>query len=129
MGLANKLPEHAARLAAILALVEDIDIETLSLDHMERGIALAEHYASEALRLHGAAQINTDLRAAERLLTWLQGHWDEVLISTPDVYQRAPKVARNKRDAEMLLAILEDHDWIARLHEGAIIKDVMRRDV
>jgi hypothetical protein len=129
MGLANKLPEHAARLAVVLALAEDVEVETLSLDHMERGIALAEHYASEALRLHGAAQIHPAIRSAERLLAWLQDVWNEPLISLVDVYQRGPRDSRTKRQAEKLLAILEDHGWISRLVEGATIKGVERRNV
>jgi hypothetical protein len=48
-GLANKLPEHAARLAAVLTLVNDIDAGLIGADNMRAGIALAEHYASEAL--------------------------------------------------------------------------------
>jgi hypothetical protein len=50
-GLANKLPEHAARLAAILALVDDLDAPEIDPNHMRAGIALAEHYAAEALRI------------------------------------------------------------------------------
>ena len=128
IGLANKLPEHAARLAAVLALVEDVDARTLSLDHMERGIALAEHYASEALRLQGIAQIDPALRAASHLLDWLQQVWDEQLISVVDVYQRGPRESRTKRQAERLLSILEDHRWITRLDGAASIKGVRRRE-
>src|SRR3984893_13986467 len=42
-GLANKLPEHAARLAAILALVDDLGAPEIGPNHMRAGIALAEH--------------------------------------------------------------------------------------
>jgi hypothetical protein len=52
-GLANKLPEHAARLAAILALVDDLRAPEISANHMRAGISLSEHYATEALRLFG----------------------------------------------------------------------------
>ena len=54
-GLANKLPEHAGRLAAILALVSDLGTPEIGGDHMRAGIALAEHYATEALRLFARA--------------------------------------------------------------------------
>jgi hypothetical protein len=42
-GLANKLPEHAARLAAILALVDDLGAPEIGANHLRAGIALAEH--------------------------------------------------------------------------------------
>jgi hypothetical protein len=43
----------SARLAAVLTLVKYIDAEELSEDEMTAGIALAEHYGVEALRLFG----------------------------------------------------------------------------
>ena len=51
--LANKLPEHAARLASVLTLVRNIDAGEIACAEMEAGVALAEHYATEALRLFG----------------------------------------------------------------------------
>ena len=67
-GLANKLPEHAARLAAVLTLVRNIEANNIAAVEMKSGIALAEHYAAEALRLFDASQVNSDLRLAQRLL-------------------------------------------------------------
>jgi hypothetical protein len=52
-GFANKLPQHAARLAAVLTLVSNIDAGGIADDEMWAGIALAEHYAAEAVRLFG----------------------------------------------------------------------------
>ncbi len=128
-GLANKLAEHAARLASILAVVEDIDVQVVNLDVMEAGIALAEHYASEALRLQGAALIDTTLRDAALLLDWLQNHWHEPLISAVECYQTGPRRLRSKKQVEKLLAILEDHGWITRLNSGASVNGKKRREV
>src|SRR4029077_19419409 len=41
-GLANKLPEHAARLAAVLTLISDIDAGEIAAFEMQCGIGLAE---------------------------------------------------------------------------------------
>jgi Protein of unknown function (DUF3987) len=98
-GLANKLPEHAARLAAILALVDDLGAPEIGADHMRAGIALAEHYATEALRLFGASRVNSDLRLAQRLLDWLLGTWSEPAISLPDIYQRSLNAIGDKATA------------------------------
>jgi hypothetical protein len=43
-GLANKLPEHAARLAAAAALIADIEAADLWPEYMAAGITLAQHY-------------------------------------------------------------------------------------
>ena len=88
-GFANKLPEHAARLAAVIALVEDINAPEIGVADLDRGIALAEHYATEQLRVFESSRTNTDLMLAERLLDWMHRSWTEPAISLPDIYQRS----------------------------------------
>jgi Protein of unknown function (DUF3987) len=127
-GLANKLPEHAARLAAILALVDDLRAPKISANHMRAGIALAEHYATEALRLFGASYVNSDLRLAQKLLDWLLCTWSEPAISLPDIYQRSLNPIGDKATAAKLVAILEDHGWLVRIPEGAVVSGLRRRD-
>lgn len=127
-GLANKLPEHAARLAAVLALTHDIDAGDISAEAMGAGIRLAEHYAAEALRLFGASRISADLRLAQRLLEWLP-KWPESYISLVDVYQRGPVVAiRDKATAQKMVEILEGHGWLKRVAGGAVIGGQRRRE-
>jgi Protein of unknown function (DUF3987) len=43
-GLANKIPEISARLAGVLALVDDVAASEIGLNDLSRGVALAEHY-------------------------------------------------------------------------------------
>jgi hypothetical protein len=127
-GLANKLPEHAARLAAVVTLVRDIDAGEIIVADIEAGIALAEHYAAEALRLFGSSRINGDLRLAQRLLDWLLGTWGEPAISLPDIYQRSLNAIGDKAAAAKLVAILEDHGWLVRIAQGAVVAGQRRRD-
>jgi hypothetical protein len=126
-GLANKLPEHAARLAAILALVDDLRTPEIRVDFLKAGIALAEHYAAEALRLFGASRVNADLQLARRLLDWLN-NWPEPAISLPDIYQRSLNAVGDKATAAKLVGILEDHGWLTRIKDGAIVSGQFRRD-
>jgi hypothetical protein len=128
-GLAAKLAEHAARLAAVIALVEDIEAATLGLRHMESGIALAEHYASEALRLHGMAQILAPLKLAEQLLNWLRENWDEDVISPIEVYQSGPNPIRDAAKAREIMAILEEHGYLEPLDKAHKVKNKKRREV
>jgi hypothetical protein len=126
-GLANKLPEHAARLAAVLMLVRNIDAGQIASVEMEAGIALAEHYAAEALRLFGASRVNADLRLAQRLLDWLH-QWAEPNISLPDIYQRSLNAIGDKATASKLVDILEEHGWLEKLPQGAVVAEQRRRD-
>ena len=128
-GLANKIPEHSARLAAVLAIVSDPQGDAIVSEQMEGGINLAQHYLSEALRLFEASQISGDLRLAQRLQTWLLLVWDEPLISLPDIYQYGPNAVRDKQTATKLVRILEDHGWLIREKSGGVVRALRRRDV
>ena len=71
-GFANKLPEHAARLAGVLAIVADPRCTEISSGHIDAGIELAQHYAMEALRLFDAGSASPEILRAEQLLDWLR---------------------------------------------------------
>ena len=111
-GLGNKLPEHSARIAAVLTLVGDNERGEVGAGEMEAGIALAQHYATEALRLFGASRVSGDLREAQQLLSWLQTTWREPIVSLPDIYQRGPNSIRDKMRAHRAVTILVDHGWL-----------------
>jgi hypothetical protein len=97
-GLANKLPEHAARLGAVLTLVEDIYAADLKAEHMRAGIALAEHYAAEALRLFEASRVNADLQLAQRLLDWLQHQCGDLAAGhLPAQPERDPRQSNRRK--------------------------------
>jgi hypothetical protein len=127
-GLANKLPEHAARLAGVLTLVQDIQAGDIAVTEMAAGIELAQHYASEALRLHGASWIAEGIRRTQELLNWLLLHWNEKAISLPDIYQRGPNSIRDASAARKAVDILEEHGWLIRIPQGAVVAGVPRRD-
>jgi Protein of unknown function (DUF3987) len=127
-GLANKLPEHAARLAGVLTLVRDIYAGEITAEEMAAGIVLAQHHAAEALRLDGGSRVSAELRLAQRTLDWLLGRWSEAVISLADFYQRGPGAIRDAAAARKVVAILEDHGWLVRIAEGAVVAGVRRRD-
>lgn len=127
-GLANKLPEHAARIAAVLSLVDKIDAGEVGPAEMEAGIALAQHYVVEAMRLFGASGVNDDLREAHQLLEWLRTGWGETRVSLPDIYQRGPNSIRDKRRAHRAVTILVDHGWLVDAPPGEV-GGTFRREV
>jgi len=88
-GHANKLPEHAARIAAVLAMARDIHASEVAAEALEFGIELAQHFAAEGLRLHGASRVNADVQLALHLLNWLFSR-DKPVVSLPCIYQHGP---------------------------------------
>jgi len=127
-GLANKMPEHAARIAGVLTLVRDIDAGEIAGEEMAASIELVQHYAAEALRLYGGSQVSEELRRAQQALDWLLTRWRELAISLPDLYQRGPGVIRDCKSARQTVAILEEHGWLARIAQGAEVAGVRRRE-
>jgi Protein of unknown function (DUF3987) len=126
-GLANKLPEHAARIAGVLTLLDDLYAREIGANAMAAGIEIAQHYASEALRLFGTSRIDPELVLAQKLLAWLQ-RWPERAISLPDIYQRGLNAIGDKATAKRLVRILEDHGWLRRLQGIVIVAGNRRRE-
>jgi hypothetical protein len=127
-GFGNKLPEHAGRLAAVLQAVEDLDAAAMSETNFANGIILGEFYASEALRLNEGAHIRVQLRRAQQLLDWLHEGWGEENISLPDIYRRGPYAIRDQKTARDLARVLEEHGWLSRISQGAVVAEQHRRE-
>jgi hypothetical protein len=109
-------------------LIEDPAAAEITDDFMARGILLAKHYASEALRLFQGAKINHDLRLATQLLDWLRQSWADPNISLPDVYQFGPNAIRDRETALRLLKILEAHRHLVKLPGITLVKGQPRRE-
>jgi Protein of unknown function (DUF3987) len=125
---ANKLPEQAARVAGVLALVDDLDVAEIDHEHLARAIKLIQHYAAEAARLARAGG-NPDLQLAARLLEWLLTSWSEPLVSLPDIYQRSLNAIGDKATAARMVAILVDHGWLTKVNGGGVVAGTNRRDI
>jgi hypothetical protein len=128
--LANKIAEHAARIAAIVTTIETgwVDGGEISFERMAAGIEISQYYLSEALRLFEAKCANSELTEAEKLLRWLEHGWDGGhLISLPDIYQFGPNSVRTKAGAERLARILVDHGWLIEAGPNQV-KGVNRRE-
>ncbi len=129
-GFANKLAEHAGRLAAVVALAENLDKPEIAAADLKRGIKLAELYASEALRLFSSGQSDPQLVLADSVLKWLQNDWKHrPLISVQDLYTYGPNRVRNKAKAKSIVGVLEGHDWLVKLENGKEIGGRFRREV
>jgi len=127
-GLANKLPEHALRIAATIALTENIYTENLEYRYLKMGIDIASYYASEALRLFDEGRLDPDIMLAEKLLYWLHNNWSEENISLPDIYQRSINAIDTKAKASRIVTILEGHGWLHKNSEGTVVNGQRRKD-
>jgi hypothetical protein len=127
-GLANKLPEHAARLAAVLTMAADCDAGTIDAAAMDCGAALARHYASEALRLFQGSADDPELRLAKQTLAWMRGR-GETLFHMRELYRLGPSAIREKATATKIVGILADHGHLEAVPGGAELDGAWRKEV
>ena len=126
-GFGAKMAEHSGRLAAVLATWADPEGFVIDRHHVAGGIELAQHYASEMLRLAGAAGVSPELRLAHKLLTWWQARKSpEVHLAT--IYQRGPHGIESAPTARRAVEILEQYGFVERLPQNSILDGAVRRD-
>jgi hypothetical protein len=121
------LAEHAGRLAAVLAAYADPDTTEIGPEAMACGIALAQHYAAEMLRLQGAGAVAPDLRLAAKLLAWWQARPDP-RCHLATIYQRGLNAISDAATARRIVSILEDHGWITRLPANTVLDGTPRKE-
>lgn len=127
-GFANKAAEHAGRIAAVLNFVDEPDSGTIDREHTEAGIALAEFYVSEWVRLMDAPVLAGEIGEAAKLLDWLHSSWDGGVIGLPEVYTSGPNSIREASKARQAMRVLEDHGHVTPIERGATVGDKFRRE-
>jgi Protein of unknown function (DUF3987) len=126
--LGNKLAEHAARLAGMLALCDDPQTEEICEKKLASGVILAEYFAAEALRLREAGRVAPDLRLAQRVLAWLTTDWSEPLVSLPDLYRHGPYAIHEASVARRIANILVSHGWLVSVDGVVTVNGTPRRE-
>lgn len=127
-GYASKAAEQAARIAGVLTLWCDLDAPAVMMQQMGDGIALAQFYLGEAVRLADAATISHEIDRAEALRKWLLESWSHPEIMVRDVVRRGPNPLRESPKARAALGILERHGWLAPLDPGTVVRGAARAE-
>jgi uncharacterized protein DUF3987 len=127
---ASKAPTHAARIAAVLSLFEDIHCSNVSEQHMASAITITQYYLNEALRLFNAGVNDPVLVDAEKLLRWLHKRKDKEtgIVTLTEITQCGPTATRTAATARKLMAILTSHGLVRVLPGGAFYADKPRRE-
>ena len=129
-GLGNKAPEHALRIAAVLASFDASEISNvsrISKGHMRNAIKLTEYYLSEGLRLFNSETTDPVLSEANKLLEWLRAK-KKTIISLPEIYQGGPNSIRDVKKARKLMTILIEHGYALSLAGGAEFEGKIRKE-
>ena len=129
-GLGNKAPEHALRLAAVLASFDASEISNvsrISKGHMRNAIKLTEYYLSEGLRLFNSGTTDPVLSEANKLLEWLRAK-KKTIITLPEIYQCGPNSIRDVKKTRKLMTILIEHGYALSLTGGAEFEGKIRKE-
>lgn len=112
---AAKAAEHAARIAGVLTIYEDVRATTIKRPAMEYAVELLQHYVSEALRLHKAGRTDPKLVTAQRLLDWLRANTNGERIGFREIIQYGPGAVRTKAEADAAVSLLMGHGWLTEV--------------
>ncbi len=105
---AGHLPEHAARLAVLVAFMEDGALGEITARHLEQGLALARYYAQVRLSLLGASAPELSEGEKEDILcAWLQRSCAEKDITLRDICRTGPRGMRDVDTAYKLMRRME----------------------
>jgi hypothetical protein len=111
---AAKAAEHAARIAGVLTIVDNLQTDAIGMGAMEPALMLADWYVNEAVRLQRAGRTDARLLRAQQLLDWMRGR-QEAVIGFREIVRFGPAPVRIKASAEEALSVLKAHGWIAEV--------------
>lgn len=120
---AAKMPENAARIAAVLAHFEGADTlkrDGLSLNAIRAGIRIVQFYAGEAARLYGAGNTDDDADHAQMLIDFIRKR-DLRLVGKQWLSQRAPKPCRPAKVLSRAIELLIEHNHLVPIKGGATV--------
>jgi len=113
--VAAKAAENAARIATVIAAIEQTDLTKIGLPAMRCGIGLAGWYLREALRLAHASRLDPKLLRAQALLDWLRSR-EMHQVGFRDILQYGPSATRTKAAADDATMILLAHGWLREVN-------------
>lgn len=111
----SKLAEHAARLAGALQLFGNVHSNSISARSMTAGVALADYYLSENIRITEQAKDDPELIQAELLKDWLLEKWAPKygeLFNTPSMCRYAPSGMRSAKIVKSAIQTLTEYGWV-----------------
>ncbi len=125
---AAKAPEHACRIAALLTPYEDQEAILISQETMLNACGIVKYHLEQFKYLCVAGTNEDAVSHAQKLLDWLRGNLAPGSgFATDLILQKGPIRTRNQKAMDQALSVLIQHDWVAKLPEGAVVDGKRRR--
>ena len=124
--MACKAAEQVARIAAVLAYLDDDEVQSIPIGAVKRAAALMSFYLKESLRLQQIAEEDKRIKLAGKCLEWafneknttvVQWNQDKKAMQfhMEGFLQRGPNQLRTKAKAEHIFKFLHDHGQARKL--------------
>ena len=118
-GFAAKLPEHAARIAAVISMIQDKTVTEITDRALAGAIALAMFYGEEALRVIGIGSAEADSENAADLIAWIRKKELRVVGKRYLSLNVFPRSLRTAATLSRAIALLEEHGHLSPIKGGA----------
>jgi len=128
-GYVTRFAEQVMRIAALLAILEDQNVQDISEEIMLRAIDLGDYYLDTAMHIFNVTPANKDEADAKTLLEWMQNKIEELDLAAIPVrlmYKDGPRCARPSKRTKELLTLLEARGEVTEYTEVIIYGDKKR---
>ncbi|MFC7652217.1 DUF3987 domain-containing protein [Pseudoduganella danionis] len=128
-GYVARFAEQVMRIAALLAILDDMNVQHISEDAMLRAIDLGDYYLGTAMNIFNVAPANKDEAAAKTLLDSMRNKCVELglkAIPVRTMYKNGPRCARPIKRTKELLAILEARGEVSEYKQAIVYDDNKR---
>lgn len=128
-GYVTRFPEQIMRMAALLAMIDNHQVQVIEETYMLRAIDLGNYYLDSALNIFSSAPANKDEMDAGTLLDWMRHKITELDIAAIPVrmmYKDGPRCARTSKRTKELLSILEGRGEIVEYKKAVLYGDGKR---
>jgi hypothetical protein len=108
-GYVTRFAEQVMRMAALLAILEDQEVQHISEEIMLRAIDLGDYYLDSAMHIFNVTPANKEEADAKSLLDWMQNKSEELNLDAIPVrmmYKDGPRCARPSKRTKELLTLL-----------------------
>ena len=138
--MACKAAEQVARIAAVLAYVDDSDVQAVPLVDVERAAALMGFYLHESLRIRQIAEADQRIKLAQKCIEWAFNEQDKSIVQpapnsdtlqfhTQGFLQYGPGALRTKKKMESILKFLHEHGLARKVSNPTKFGEKERKQV
>jgi hypothetical protein len=128
-GYVTRFAEQVMRMAALLAILEDQEVQHISEDIMLRAVDLGDYYLDSAMHIFKVTPANKDEADAKTLLDWMQNKSEELDLAAIPVrimYKDGPRCARPSKRTKELLTLLVARGEVSEYTETIVYGDHKR---